>query len=286
MHPQSSKRGKILPNLAYVFSMMLGLILGLLAVGSFNVDKFLSLLVAGISTSLIATGIVGLFTLWIIAPQNARRLEEMIKDAVGFPARILPERRFINKQYVELTEAADRIDVISLSLYAFYDNYPREKLVEWIKEKGKKFRVLVLSPEGRAAELRSMAENIDLGKKIRESLWQFQKICDRAESDLNKGSEWAGGLEIRTYDSIPYFAYFRADQQMIVGLYYSHVPGTQSEAILIQKGDGPIYDKMKGHFEALWDGTTPRGTPPDNRQVCSISGSTVKFLTPAGANPL
>ncbi|MBN2287449.1 MAG: hypothetical protein JXI43_13440 [Tissierellales bacterium] len=256
--------------IGYMLLVILGLLLGLLAIGSFEFEKLRQLLAAGVAASMMATGIAGIISYWIIAPQSAKHLDDVIKEAVGFPARILPERRYISERYAEFTKAAKNIDVLSMSLSAFCDNYPTEDLIKWIKYDEKNFRLLVLSPKSPIIEIRNMQENTDIRKKILDSFKKIKEIHDRAESDYRNNKKWNGSLEVRIYDNIPYLAYFRADAKIIVGLYYSHIRGTQSETILLQRGDDLMFKKLEGHFKKLWDGDKESF---EDRLICTISNS-------------
>ena len=262
----------------YIFLAMLGLILGLAVIGKFDSGAFISLLGAGVAASLIASGVSGIFALWIIAPQTSRSVEEALRATLGHPVHILSERRYLSQDFFKLAEGGREIDIISLSLNSFVDNTPVNSLLGWIAEGGKRFRIIVLAPESLITERRGIEEGIELPQKIRDNLRRFGNLCAFAEHEKASGRIFKGSLEVRTFDAVPYFSYLRADDWMLLGLYYSHVPGMQSEVIRVQKGDGTIFLKAQGHFEKLWDepgdGATGR---PKGRRICLISAKAIEF---------
>lgn len=256
---------------------MLGIIAGLAVLGDFSAKAFVSLLGAGIAASLIASGISGLFALWIIGPQTARTVEETIRSTLGHPVHILSERRYLSQDFFMLTESARNVDIISLSLTSFVENTPLNSLLRWIAE-GRCFRLLVLAPSSGAATLRGREEGINLPNKIKDSIRQFHRICEHAKAEVKDHHTFKGSLEVRIFDSIPYFAYLRCDGSALLGLYYSHVPGIQSEVIRLQKGDSSAFTKVEGHFEKLWNELSEGGAAAESRRVCIIKGDVVEFL--------
>lgn len=255
---------------------MLGMIIGLGVLGDFSVDAIVSLLGAGVAASLIASGVSGLFALWIIGPQTARSVEEAIRSTLGHPVHILSERRYLAHDFSVLTESAKTVDIISLSLANFVENTPPNSLLRWIAE-GKCLRLLVLAPSSPMALQRGREEGINLPGKIKESLRQLQRICEQAKTEVKKHHTFNGSLEVRVFDSIPYFAYFRCDGSSLLGLYYSHVPGIQSEVIRLDKGSGSAFIKAEGHFEKLWNECGEGSISPESRRVCIIKGEVVEF---------
>lgn len=188
-----------------LFLAMLGMIIGLAVLGDYSLKSLASLLGAGIAASLIASGISGLFALWIIAPQTARSVEETIRATLGHPVHILSERRYLSQDFFMLTESARNIDIISLSLASFVENTPLNSLLRWIAE-GKCLRLLVLAPSSGAASQRGREEGINLPNKIKDSIRQFHRICEHAKALIKNHHTFKGSLEVRIFDSLPYFA--------------------------------------------------------------------------------
>ncbi len=256
------------PVVLGVFLILIGIAAILLGTGIFRLAELRSILAAGIGASLIATGITAILTYYITAKHTARQLEDLIKGIVGAPARLLPEKRLIARQYYELTERAENIDIISLSLDAFVANYPLEQVINWVIDDGKEFRILVLSPDCESAKTRGEEEKTNLGHKIDSALNVLSGMCAKANEAISAGSKCKGSFEVRKYDGIPYLAYFKADHEMIIGIYYAHLPGTQSESIYIRREDSIVFEKMEEHFHCLWTGANRLESRPI--PVCKI----------------
>ena len=179
------------------------------------------------------------------------------------------DRSQITKLYTEIATGADRLDIIALTMQTVLDNYGDERLFDWIL-KGTKVRILVLSPMSMAAELRSKQEGIDLSLKTMTQIARLKNcVYHEVAKQVALEKRCLGALEVRLYDGLPYFAYFNADERMIVGLDYSHIKGLQSEAFYIGVGS-PVHKKMRGHFEAMWKGQN-ESTPLQQRVICKIT---------------
>jgi hypothetical protein len=210
-------------------------------------------------------------------------VEEAIRSTLGHPVHLLAERRHLSQDFFILTEGASNVDVISLSLASFVENTPLTTLLRWIRE-GKKFRLLMLAPDSEITKQRGIEEGINLQAKIRESIRQLHRISEQIQENIN-GQACRGRLEVRTFNSIPYFAYLRCDDSVLLGLYYSHVPGIQSEVIRFQKGDSSIFTKVQSHFEKLWTEPGEGGADPKSRRICVIEHQKIKEEPPNPATP-
>ena len=188
----------------------------------------------------------------------------------------LGERSSLSDDYTRYADAAGRIDIITLTMQVLLDTYGDDRLMTWISE-GKEIRILVPSPGSTAVEIRSREEGIDVSSKILTQIKRLKTcVYDRIQKLQLLDIKCTGLLEVRLYNSIPYFAYFCADKKMIIGLYYAHLKGLQSEAISIG-AESPVYAKMQRHFEALWEGQKETIRPQD-RVVCKIAESNSHFI--------
>jgi hypothetical protein len=163
------------------------------------------------------------------------------------------ERSQLSHFYADQSKSAATIDMISLTLLSAMENFGKEKFVQWIRV-GKKIRVLMLSPLSTAAELRSLEESASkdfLRTKIIKQIEELKSLHATAEKQL-RGQDYTGSLEIRVFDDLPYFSYFHTDKVMVMGLYYGHIRGLQSEALLIDEKSS-IHPKMLNHFDYLWN---------------------------------
>lgn len=273
-------------TVSYFSLSLIGLILGLYIVGDFDFNELAALLGVGVAGSLIASGISGLFVQLIIAPQAARTVTAAVRSVVGHPARVLDERQHLNREFSELTEKGDNIDLISLTLTSFTENTHRKKLYKWIARGRKHIRIMLLSPDSIIGSRRGEDEGgVDLSRKIKESITRLSIFCEYARVKSGDGQKLKGSLEVRVFDSIPYFAYLRCDNVVMIGFYYSHVPGIQSEVLRIEESSHPVLAKTKRHFEKVWSSECPRLGTGEERRVCCIRNGEVSFNPKWTAEP-
>lgn len=185
------------------------------------------------------------------------------------------ERSHLSQYYVEQAGSAATIDMISLTLHSALENFGQGKFIQWIQT-GKKMRILMLSPNSAASKLRSREESSNEGflpAKIIEQIGALKSLHGRAERQL-KGQDYTGSLEVRLFDDLPYFSYFHTDKVMVMGFYYGHIRGLQSEALLIDEKSS-IHAKMQDHFNYLWNKPSKRGAP--KTILCNISKGRTQF---------
>ena len=178
------------------------------------------------------------------------------------PTRVCVEsaRARLTEKYFHLASKAKEIEVAGLTLKSFHDHFDMEDIMGLVK-KGKKFRILVLFPTAYVTRIRQKEETTpNFVEDISASLKYFEDIHKIWKKE---GSVWKGRLEVRFYDTIPYFAYFGAGRVSILGFYFHHKSGLQSACIQIQeparariKMDQPeerLAADIRQHFETLWD---------------------------------
>jgi hypothetical protein len=187
-------------------------------------------------------------------------------------ACFLRERRFLADLYNEEGAKAKEVDVIALSMEGLLSHYAQADLIRWVADEGKRIRVLVLSPTALATVVR--------GSQIK----RLHVLYSRAMEQLKTyDGQCKGSFEVRSHDDIPYFAYFRADEEIILGLYYVHIDGLESEALRVSRTERLVHEKLRDHFEALWIGKTGSEVPLEDRVICRISGSGGRFSFPESA---
>ena len=259
---------------AYFAVFLIGIIL--VFVSQYILRHFL---LTALAISVSAAGFTGTFTS-LVGPKFVERIARLVTDLVGAPAIFLQERKCLADLYLRLSRTAKEMDVISLSMEVILDNYSEEDLVDWILVQGKRLRILVLSPEGDAARIRGREERINLEQKIAGQIERLRRgLYTSLEKKRAAGANCRGSLEVRSYDSCPYFAYFRADRDIIIGLYYSHLVGLQSECLQVHDVDHAVYKKLRAHFNALWENGLAEGVPPNCRVICRVSDSESSFIT-------
>jgi hypothetical protein len=195
----------------------------------------------------------------------------------------LPERKFLTGNYVDWTRAAEKIEIITLSMSCILESYGDQELIEWING-GKTIKILVLNPNASVTKLRGREEGIDLKRKILLQVQRLEKLCKESKEFIenpkkssNARDGFKGSLEVRIYDGIPYFGYFKADNIMVIGLYYSHLTGVEAEALRIQESETGIFKKMIDHFNSLWEGKSEE-SDIDERRICIISDTKVEIF--------
>jgi len=245
-------------------------------------------LVGWTNPSVIASLTLGVLGLLAIASLvNRRKMEQVLEkirdeiNAFGGRSSVCflsdKQRRFMTSEYVKMAANAEQIDVVALSMSALLEN--ASDLAQWILNEGKTIRILVLAPSASAARIRGREEGIDLPSKIINQVEELQALYEKIQTELIEYNERCkGSLEVRFYDGIPYFAYFRADKEMIIGLYYSHLKGLESECLYIRTPEHPVYHKMLDHFDALWKGKAEIGVSPEERVICRITHSESRFI--------
>ena len=187
------------------------------------------------------------------------------------------ERSRMTEYYIEKANSGSTIEIITLTLQVALENYGEDRFLRWIQE-GKQIRILVLSPFSLAAKLRSREEKPDdedfLANKIIKQVEVLKNLYCTAE-DLLEHKNYAGSMEVRFYDAIPYFAYFRTENAMAIGLYYSHIKGLQSEVILVDPKSS-VYQNMSMHFSKLWGKGDRKNR--EKMTVCVISKQHMHFM--------
>jgi hypothetical protein len=192
---------------------------------------------------------------------------------------VLPaERSLLAEDYLKHILSSAKIDMLALTLQSALEHFGQGRFIQWIKD-GKNIRMMMLSPYSAAAKLRSLEEDTNenfLYNKITVQIKELKSLYTQAEEQL-KNLNVTGSLEVRLYDDLPYFSYFHTEKVMVMGLYYVHIRGLQSEALLIDEKSS-IHANMCKHFDTIW---AKSGTRSDPRMtVCTISKLHMEFNDP------
>lgn len=189
---------------------------------------------------------------------------------------VLPtERSLLSEFYLDQIVCSTNIDIIALTLQTALEHFGSDRFIQWIKDR-KHIRILMLSPHSDAARLRGIEEDSNenfLVDKIILQIKALKSLYHQAEMELNQAGA-TGSLEVRLYDELPYFSYFHTDKAMVMGFYYVHIRGLQSEALLIDEKSS-IHAKMCSHFEKIWTRSGDSGAP--KMTVCIISKDCMMF---------
>jgi hypothetical protein len=193
------------------------------------------------------------------------------RDVTVLPA----ERSLLAEDYLKYILSSAKIDMLALTLQSALEHFGQGRFIEWIKE-GKNIRMMMLSPYSAAAKLRSLEENPNenfLYNKITVQIKELKSLYTQAEEQL-RNLIVTGSLEVRLYDNLPYFSYFHTENVMVMGLYYVHIRGLQSEALSIDEKSS-IHANMCKHFEIIWAKSGNRSDP--KMTVCTISKLHMEF---------
>jgi hypothetical protein len=241
------------PLLTYLILFLLGVTLTLSGAFVFEQSSLLSRGAAGLGIGLLAAAVAGFLTDWIISPHSTEVLQKTISDAVGAPALLLPRRTLLTEMYQNMTKEATEIDIIGLTLDTFFKGFKIEEITQYIKS-GRNFRIMLLFPDSYVAQIRQKEEmGTNFASIIGDSLRIIENICGIWKQGNKR--EWQGSFEVRFYDTLPHHAYFRADNQFIMGFYFRHTAGVHSEGILIRQkifSEQDIAANLGEHFEVLW----------------------------------
>lgn len=235
--------------IAYGFILLIGFSLTLMGF-IFDRLSIWSGLFVGLGASCMATAVAGFVTVLIVAPSSADALLERISQTLGSPAVLLSQRTLLTERYRDLTQNATNIDITSMTLKAFLSGFRTDDIIEYIVQ-GKKFRILLLFPDSQGARVRQKEEpEANLESDIYAAVRAAKTIHD-AWKGPNK-RKWRGSLEVRFYETLPYHAYFRADDTFVIGFYYHHVAGIHSEAVQFS-ADQDVSISFSEHFKKLWE---------------------------------
>jgi hypothetical protein len=157
----------------------------------------------------------------------------------------LPERKFLTGNYVDWTRAAEKIEIITLSMSCILESYGDQELIEWING-GKTIKILVLNPNASVTKLRGREEGIDLKRKILLQVQRLEKLCKESKEFIenpkkssNARDGFKGSLEVRIYDGIPYFG----NRPLLLSLNWRRsrsITHTRERDGYLQKDDRPL----------------------------------------------
>lgn len=212
---------------------------------------WLTTVLEGIGVGLLGTGVAGIVTAWVVSPRSSQELRRTLSEVVGSPALLLRQRSRLSELYEKKIKGAQEIDIIAMTLSAFFDNFSRDELVELVQN-GRSFRLMLWSPTSRAMEIRQQEEpGANIKNDIGLAITNVKRVYDRLTEERGTGS-----FEVRFYETPAYHAYLRGDDEFIIGLYYHHTTGLHSECISIREklcAEQGVADNLRKHFDALWN---------------------------------
>lgn len=155
-------------------------------------------------------------------------------------------------------------DVLSIAVaIGLKDIAKDDAMIDKILRERLKVRLLFLNPmsdfvKQRAAEDQVAVTNVydELAESIRLAVEIGEKIKARhAELKKNKllNESGEGSFEVRLYDGSPYLTIFRADDEIVWGLYTAEKRGINSPAFKSIKGGSTLSNQLEGHFNIVWE---------------------------------
>ncbi|WP_432865941.1 DUF5919 domain-containing protein [Microbispora rosea] len=259
------KRNKLFRLLVSIFLVPWGMILLLLAGES---PKGILALVSGLGVSFVVAGTVSAFREIAIvrtesedaAEDIANRLQTRLQQPPPLGLRLVSQQRrgydgyyswAISTEPCELFCAGrsvlHRIDAD----FAARKFAPVEQVMLRKLQEGSVIRILFLDPRSDLVS-RLAREEGQNEQQLLSDLATSLDICERLyallkEANLPPRAE----LHIRVYDQVPYFAYHRDNELVIVGFYFATALGSSSAAFEVT--DLESQNRFEGHFTSIFE---------------------------------
>jgi hypothetical protein len=211
-------------------------------------QAWLSLLLQGAGSSIVASGVVMFSTVGATKRAERRRVLEEELNAAGVVGLHSKRSSEIKETYAKLlADMKSRIDVLGFGLVHLREDY-RLDFAAWSTRA--RVRVLLLNPDfpssgaSSAADIRDAEENSHAGR-IRGEINQF--IADyRANTSIDKTK-----FEVRLYNALPTINMFRVDETVIWGPYFIGGPSRNMPSFVV-KG-GYLNRTLDEHFDHIWN---------------------------------
>jgi len=192
-----------------------------------------------VGTSLVASGIIGWFSLYVVKVQeNQREGARRLLDTGIID--IYPDRsdKTIYKQYLDKCEK--QLDILAESLTRFYTDF--KDVLPVLDQRGVTIRLLILDPESTQCTAREKEEHaperMGLSAKIKQQTAEFQSLKLKH-------------LRVRWYWCTPSVNYFRADDFVFFGSYFVGIISRNSLTFL-GRITGSAAVPYTQHFEKVW----------------------------------
>jgi len=266
---KKNKRSKIIRVVISITILLAGVIIALLSfpIGGDKVKEVIN----KIGLALIVSGVVSLFNEFAIKPyqeeENSKEIAEKVhrkfsempimQSGIRQVARV--RRGFHGYYHWALNDSLQELFIAGRSVLHRIDKdfktrqlgSAAERLADKIQI-GTEVTILFFDPRSEAIERLATEE----GQSLREMLTDIRtslSVCRELFGILSdkKNLNPKGKLSIRVYDQIPYFAFHKEDEKMIVGFYFSTTKGYQSAAFEIL-GEGN-QEFFRGHFSSIFN---------------------------------
>jgi hypothetical protein len=182
---------------------------------------------------------------------------ESVKKLTDPSLRLVDTRNNLSVYYKNLINIAQaHLDIIALTgenLYLICNN--NKLLVNKVVEDNCHIRILLLDPTSPLWNYRIKDDHNNLNEypKIFNKVAAFFNTLEQSiKSKITNKESLKGSIEVRYFDRIPYNAYFRSDNTIIIGCYHSHTDGISSNAFENNYNDVRIFSSYDKHFDEIW----------------------------------
>ena len=224
-----------------------------LLIGCLLLFLFQNELIKNVAVGLITAGITAVIFEGILKDEVLDQLRTYMKPAL----RLAGLRNAMDQYYLELFKSARKqVDIVALTsenIIRVYGDLLKSKILTEQCD----IRILSLDPESPIWQYRLQDESDYSHEQIRETIENSTKflkgIASRIIDETNMKSDLKGSLVAKHHSNLPHFAYFRADDRIIIGLYYSFTVGLKSHAIVIEDQSSSLFRMLEKHFEVMWE---------------------------------
>jgi len=238
--------------LIFLVLILVGILLHTFSTYFWNSD-----LLKSIGIELFAAGLIAILLTLVLQDE----VFEEIKNELKAPVKIIGQGDELSYFYIRRFKSAnERIDIISQAFAIAFD-LVHDSLEQKICEDNCKIRILLLSEDSHAFRFRLMDEYQGSPDRIENylakskeylnsSIDKFKKFEDEFIKKRRNKFNFRGSLRVKQYNRIPYFGYFRIDNQIFVTPYFSF--GLAHESPLLEIRNESLFDLYEKHFEAIW----------------------------------
>lgn len=211
----------------------------IIIIGGIIMQKFSGYL-SNIGISLIASGIVGIISLYIVYVK--RQIDIITTKLFDWGLEDIFPNRSDKQVYKKLIDNCKKqLDIQAETLSRFYSDFYEELRI--LNHKGVKIRLLLLDPESELCKMREReeesSERINLSEKIKDQTRKY--------FELNLSN-----FELRWYNCTPSINYFRVDDRAFFGSYFVGIISRISLTFLGKVGSKAV-QPYTDHFEKVWD---------------------------------
>ncbi len=232
---------------------------------SYSIPQSLINILERISYSLITASITALIFEFILRDdfknEIGKRIDEIsdelgkqmdeISDKITPDLTLLGKRQSLDDTYIKSFNDSKNIDIFALSGRIVFEKM-RESIFKKLKESNCDIKILILSKNSPIWKYRLIDDQVTKPDDLENDYYFVYKLLKEAFDEFEKNKS-KGSFVVRTYDRLPYFAYFKSNVKMILGFYLSHKRGPRSFAYAVENNNAELYLHLDAHFKTLWN---------------------------------